>query len=114
MLSIISLFRIMSNEEANHQIVHGRRLGKADRTAHQPLDPRAQVNVLTLDLLRVCLPNRVLLCLHMPLIGSPAVSEIARDAKGLQERFEFSKDRVLPSPKHIGQYLARVVINGVP
>jgi len=47
------------NEEANHQIVHGRRLGKTDRPAYQPLDPRAQVNMLTLDLLRVCLPHRV-------------------------------------------------------
>jgi hypothetical protein len=31
---------------------------------------------------------RVLLCRHMPFVGSPAVREIARDAKGLQQRFE--------------------------
>src|SRR5262249_2077304 len=28
-------------EEANHQIVHGRRFSKANRTAHEPLDPRS-------------------------------------------------------------------------
>jgi hypothetical protein len=32
----------------------------------------------------------------------PAVGKIARDAKGLQQRFDFQKDRVLPSSKPIG------------
>jgi hypothetical protein len=31
---------IAIDEEANHQIVHRRRFGKADRAMHQPLDPR--------------------------------------------------------------------------
>ena len=69
------------NEEADHQVMHAFRLRKADRPAYQPLDPRAQVNMLTLDLLRVCLPHRVLLGLYMPLVGPPAVGKIARDAK---------------------------------
>ena len=56
-----------------------------------------------LSIFCVCrLPHRVLLCLDMPLVGTPAVGEIARDAKGLQQRFEFQKDRILPSSKHIG------------
>jgi hypothetical protein len=38
--------------------------------------------VLALDLLGVCLPHRVLLGLHMPLVGPPAVGERARDTKG--------------------------------
>src|SRR6266508_4969214 len=75
---------IAIDEETDHQVVHALRLGKADRPAHQPLDPRAQVDVLVLDLLRVCLPYRVLLGLHMPLVGRPAVGEIARDAKRRQ------------------------------
>jgi len=29
------------DEETNHQIVHGRRFGKADRAAHQTLTPTA-------------------------------------------------------------------------
>ena len=56
------------NEEANHQIVHGRRLGKTDCPAHQPLDPRAQVDVLALDLLGIFLPHCVLRGLKMPFV----------------------------------------------
>jgi hypothetical protein len=84
---------ISIDKETNHQVVHAFRLGKADRPAYQPLDPRAQVDVLALDLLGVCLPNRVLLGLHMPLVGTPAIGEIARDAKRLQQRFAFQKQR---------------------
>ena len=76
------------DEESNHQVMHMFRLRKADRPAYQPLDPRAHVDVLALDLLRMCLPHRVLLSLHMPFVGSPAVRALARDAKGLQQRFE--------------------------
>ena len=68
-------------KEPDHQIVHVFGLGKTDRPADQQLDPRAQVHVLTLDLLRVCLPDRVLLGLQMSLVGTPAVREIARDTK---------------------------------
>src|SRR5262252_5298610 len=64
--------------------------------------PRAQVDMLALDFLSICLPNRVLLRHHMPLVGPPPVGEIARDTKRLQQRFECQKDRVLPSSKHIG------------
>ena len=63
-------------------------LGKTDRPADQPLDPRAQVNVLALDLLRVCLPNRVLLCLQMSLVSTPAVRARARDTKRVQQLLE--------------------------
>jgi hypothetical protein len=70
------------DEQPNHHVVHGRRFGKADCPAYQPLDPRAQVDVLALDLLGVCLPHRVLLSLYMSLVGTPAVGKIARDAKG--------------------------------
>ena len=94
--------------------MHAFRLGKADRPAYQPLDPRPKIDVLAFDLLGVCLPNRVLLCLHMPLIGSPAVGEIARDIKRLQQCFQFKEDRILPSAKDIRQHRARVVINGMP
>jgi len=55
-----------------------------------------------LDLLRVCLPHRVLLGLHMPLVGPPAICEIARNAKRLQQCLKFQKDRVLSSSQHLG------------
>ena len=105
---------IAIDEEPNHHVVHALCLGKADRPAYQPLDPGAQGDGLALNLLRVFLANRVLLCRHMPLVGTPAVGERARDAQGLSQRFERQKDGVLPSSEHIGQHLARVVINGVP
>ena len=38
------------DKETNHQIVHAFRPRKADRPADQPLNPRAQVDVLALDL----------------------------------------------------------------
>jgi hypothetical protein len=38
--------------------------------------------MLALDFLGICLPDRVLLRLYMPLVGPPTVGEIARDAKG--------------------------------
>ena len=64
---------IASDEEANHQIVHGDRFGKANGATHQPFDPGPQVDVLAFDFLRIRLSNVMLLCLHMPLVGSPAV-----------------------------------------
>jgi len=75
---------IAIDEQPNHQVVHMLCLRKTDRPADQPLDPCAQVDVLALDLLRVGLAHRVLLGLHMSLIGPPAVGKIARDAEGLQ------------------------------
>ena len=80
------------DKETNHQVVHVFRLGKADSTAYQSLDPRAQVDVLALDLLGVFLPSYVFLCLYMPLHAvrrHPAVREILRDAKGLQQCLQF-------------------------
>src|SRR5207245_5764188 len=53
------------DKETNHQVMHAFRLRKADRPADQPLDPRPQIDVLAFDLLVVCLPHRVLLCLHI-------------------------------------------------
>ena len=40
---------IAIDEEANHQIVHGRCFGKANRTTHETLDACPQVDVFTLD-----------------------------------------------------------------
>jgi hypothetical protein len=57
------------DEEPNHEVVHALCLGKTDRPAYQALDPRAQIDVLALDLLRIYLPNCVLLCLDMSLVG---------------------------------------------
>src|SRR5262245_46819587 len=52
---------IAIDEQPNHQVVHMLCLRKTDRPAYQPLDARAQVDMLALDFLRVCFPHRVLL-----------------------------------------------------
>lgn len=70
--------------------------------------------MLARDLLRVCLPDRVLLCLQMPLVGTPAVREIARDTKRLQQLLGLQEDVILLPSAHIGQDLARVVSDGMP
>src|SRR5262245_25096691 len=85
----------------NHQVVPTLCLSKTDRPAYQALYPHAQVDVHALDLLRICLPICVLLCLHMPLVGLPTSGEIARKAKGLSQRFKRQKDGTLASSKHI-------------
>ena len=41
------------DEEADHEIVHGRRLGKADCATYEPLNPRARMKVFALDFLRI-------------------------------------------------------------
>ncbi len=69
------------DKEPNHQIVHTLRFRETDRPTHQPLDPGPQIDVLAFDFLCVFLANRVLIGLHMTLVGTPAVGIIARDAK---------------------------------
>ena len=105
---------ITIDEQADHEIVHGRRFGKANSATHEPLDPCPQIDMFALDFLCVFLANVVLLWVDMPLVSPPPIRLKAADPKRLQQRFELQKDRVLPSSQYIGQHLARVVINGVP
>ena len=48
------------DEQTNHNIVHVNRLGKTDRLACQPFDPRAERQVLPLNLLRVAITREAL------------------------------------------------------
>src|SRR5215510_12139190 len=102
------------DKEANHEIVHAFRLGEADRPTYQPLHACTHVDGLALDLLGVCLPDGVLLGLHMPLVGPPTVGKIARDTTRFQEGFALQKGRVLASSTHIGSHRTRVVIYRMP
>ena len=61
------------DEETNHQIVHGRRFGKADRAAHQTLNAGPQIDVLAFDLLCVLFAHDVLLGIDMSLVGTPPI-----------------------------------------
>jgi hypothetical protein len=64
---------IAIDEEANHQIVHGDRFGKANGAAHQPFDPGPQIDVLAFDFLRLRLLHVMLLWGDMPLVRPPSI-----------------------------------------
>ena len=102
------------DEESNHEIVHALRLGEAQRTTDEPLDPGPQIDGFALDFLRVLLAHLMLLSLQMPLVGPPAVGVKFCDAKRLQQLLELQKDVILPSSEHIRQDLARVTIDRMP
>ena len=77
-------------------------LGKADRLAHQPFDPRPSREMLTLDLLRVARAGAVDFMGEVPSVGTPRVCVIARDAEGLEQRLQLQKHLVFPSTKDVG------------
>ena len=101
-------------QQPHDQIVHACRFGKTDRPAYPPLEPRAPVDVLALDLLRIGLPYGVLRSSKRPLVSLPAIGALARDAQGLQPRLELHADVSLPSAEDIRQALARVGSKRVP
>ncbi len=105
---------IAIDEETNHQIVHGCRLGKANRATYEPLDPSPEIDVFALDGLRVLFTDDVLLRNEMALVCPPTIGVKARDTKRLKQLFEPQKDRVLPSPKDVRQYSPTDVIDGMP
>ena len=94
--------------------MHAFRLRKTDRPAYQPLAPRAEVYMLALDLLGVDLPPLGAARLPHAVRRPPAISAIAREATGLQQRFQCEEHRILPSAEDIRSHLACVVINGLP
>src|ERR671922_2955442 len=61
------------DEEADHQIVHGRGFGKTNCTPHEPFNPCPQIDVFTLDFLRILFANCVLLGIDMALVGPPPI-----------------------------------------
>ena len=86
---------IAIDEEANHQIVHGDRFGKANGATYKPFNPGPQIDVFTLDFLRILLAHVMLRWVDMPCIGSPAIRIKSRDPKRLQQLLKFEKDRIL-------------------
>jgi len=89
------------DEEPDHEIVHRRRLGKADRATDEPFNPRPQIDVFAFDFLCIGLTHLVLRGVNMALVGAPPIRVEAADPKRLQQRFELQKDGILPPPKHV-------------
>jgi hypothetical protein len=102
------------DEQADHEIVHGRRFGTANGATHEPLDPCPQIDMCALDVLCVVLANVVLLWVDMPLVSPPPIRIKAADPTRLQQRLPLQKDRILPSPEDVRQHGATVVIDGMP
>jgi hypothetical protein len=102
------------DEEANDQIVHRCRFGKANGATDSSFNPGAQIDVLALDFLRVRFADRVLIGGDMSLVGPPPIGVKLCDTKGLQQVLEFEKDAILPTPKDRRQHGPAVMINRMP
>ena len=105
---------IAIDKEADHQIVHGCRFGKANRATYEPLEPSPQIDVFALDGLRVLFTDDVLLRNDMPLVRPPTIGVKACDTKRLEQFFELQKNRILPPSKDIRQHGPTGVIDGMP
>ena len=72
---------IAIDEEPDHEIMHRRHFGKANRAPYEPLDPGPQIDVLTLDSLGMLLANVMLLGGDMALVGAPPIGVKSCDTK---------------------------------
>gem|GEM_PF-2293942 len=106
--------RIAIDKQANDDIRHLGRAGKANRLTHEACDPGPQREVLALDLLRVALARLVRIRSEMTRVRAPRVRRILRNAKRFQQAFEFQKHLIFATPKDVGQDLTAAVINRVP
>jgi hypothetical protein len=57
------------DEETNHQLMHGRRFGKANRATHETLDPGPQIDRFAVDGLRVLLAHMRLLWINVSFVS---------------------------------------------
>ena len=105
---------IAIDEEANHQIVHSDRFGKAHGATYKPLHLGPQIDVLAFDFLRILLPHRVLLWVDMPLVRPPSIGVKPCDTERLSERLSFEEDGILPPAKDIREHGATVMVNRLP
>jgi hypothetical protein len=76
--------------------------GKTNRFSHSAFDPRAQREMLPLQLLCPPLTNLMAVGSQVPAIRTPAVRVKAANAEGCKPRFEFSENLILAATKDIG------------
>ena len=82
--------------------MHLNGFGEAAGLARQPLDSRAQREMLPLYPLGIPFARLVFIRVDMTRISAPIVRIVARDPKWLQKRFQFQKHVVLPPSKNVG------------
>ena len=78
------------------------RLGKTDCAAHQPFDSGPEIDVFTLDFLRIVLANPMFFGVDVPLVGTPPLRVISHNAKRLQQRLQLEKNGILSAPEDVG------------
>ena len=105
---------IAIDEETNHQIMHGRRFGKANRATHETLDPGPQIDMFALDFLRVLLAHMMLLWIDVSFVSPPSIGVKSCDTKWLAYGLSRQKDPILTLSRDICQDAPTVMINGVP
>jgi hypothetical protein len=84
--------------------VHGRRVRKTHRAAHETLDPGPQIAGLALDALGGLFADSVRLGGEMPLVRAPSIRGKPWDTTGLQQARAFENDGSLASPAHGGAH----------
>lgn len=94
--------------------VPGRRVGKAERTTHEPLHPGPDLAVLPCAVLRLRLPHRVLLWSDMARVGAPPRGVKAGDAKRFSPCFQRENHRVFAPSNPLGSHTATVMIHRMP
>src|SRR3954453_5813092 len=104
----------MVNEKADDRIVHLNGLREADRLPDQALDPRAQCQMFTLQLLGKAFADLMLGWVQMAAVGAPAIREEPPDAEGLQQRFQLQERLVLPPPEDVGEDSPGSMVQGLP
>ncbi len=102
------------DEKTDHQIVHALGLGKANCATHQALNSGPKIEVFVLNFLCLVLADAMRIGVKMARVRAPPIGVKRGDAKRFQQGFQPQKNGVLAPSEHIGQYLPRVVINGMP
>jgi hypothetical protein len=70
--------------------------------------------MLALDFLSATFTDGVLFCIKITRVGALLIGVVVRQSEGIEQRFELEEYLILPTPKDIGQYGSRAVINGMP
>ena len=102
------------DEQADDKIVHLGGLREVDCLAYQALDPCAQCQMFTLQLLGMVFAHFMAHGIKMALVRTPAIRVKAGDPKRREQRLQLEERLIFASPEHIGQDLSGAVIQRVP
>jgi len=88
-------------EKSNDYLVHLNGFREAYGFPHYALDPRAQCEVFSFQLLRPSLADSMLVRSQVAVIRTPAVGVKAANAQRCEQGFEFQQRSVLPATKNV-------------